>query len=169
MWYLDKLDWGNSSNVIFPAEPQCLTSQQWVPGDVNAFCWSLILITVTMVYGACAGNAGNVFPTVDFKGYCKLMIPACITARACPLSATKPIPQLQSSQSDHRGFKNGEMYVLEQIKVCVEYRDLLPRPRLNLPDTPRFQPIGPSPGSWQSSHDLGGMSQYYAKILMCIS
>ena len=31
---------------------------------------------------ACAGNAGNVFPSTDFKVYWLLAIPACITARA---------------------------------------------------------------------------------------
>ena len=31
---------------------------------------------------ACAGNAGNLFPTTDFKGNRQLVIPACITARA---------------------------------------------------------------------------------------
>ena len=31
---------------------------------------------------ACARNAGNIFPTTDFKGNRKLAIPACITARA---------------------------------------------------------------------------------------
>ena len=31
---------------------------------------------------ACAGNAGNGFPTTDFKGNCKLTISTCITARA---------------------------------------------------------------------------------------
>ena len=31
---------------------------------------------------ACAGNAGNVFPTTNFKGNRWLAIPACITARA---------------------------------------------------------------------------------------
>ena len=31
---------------------------------------------------ACTGNAGNVFPAIDFKGNRKLAIPACITERA---------------------------------------------------------------------------------------
>ena len=35
-----------------------------------------------LVGGACAGNAGNVFPTTDFKWDSQLAIPASITARA---------------------------------------------------------------------------------------
>ena len=41
----------NSSSVIITAEPQCLTSQQGVLGDSIVFCWSPILITITMVEG----------------------------------------------------------------------------------------------------------------------
>ena len=47
----------------------------------------------------------------------------------------------------HRGMKkkNRKMYVIKQIKICAEYRDMLPRPR------------------------LGSMSRYSAQILICIS
>ena len=61
------------------------------------------------------------------------------------------------------------MYALKQIKICAEYRDMLPRPRLDLSGTPGLRPIGLSPGSWQTSLGLGSMSQYSAQILICIT
>ena len=36
----------------------------------------------------------------------------------------------------HRGMKkNRKMYAIKQIKICAEYRDMLPRPRLDLSGT----------------------------------
>ena len=67
----------------------------------------------------------------------------------------------------HRG-KIRKMYALKQIKICAEYRDMLPRPRLDLSGTPGLRPIGLSPGSWQTSLGLGCMSLYSAQILICI-
>ena len=61
------------------------------------------------------------------------------------------------------------MYAIKQIKICAEYRDMLPRPRLDLSGTPGLRPIGLSPGSWQTSLGLGSMSRYSAQILICIS
>ena len=71
----------------------------------------------------------------------------------------------------HRGMKkkNRKMYAIKQIKICVEYRDMLPRPRLDLSGTPGLRPIGLSPGSWQTSLGLGSMSRYSAQILICIT
>ena len=40
-----------------------------------------------------------------------------------------------------------KMYAIKQIKICAEYRDMLPRPRLDLSGTPGLRPIGLSPGS----------------------
>ena len=78
------------------------------------------------------------------------------------------------------------MYAIKQIKICEEYRDMLPRPRLDLSGTPGLRPIGLSPGSldlsgtpglrpiglspgsWQTSLGLGSMSRYSAQILICI-
>ena len=49
----------------------------------------------------------------------------------------------------------------KQIKICAEYRDMLPRPRL-------VCPIGLSPGvPDKSSRGLGSMSRYSAQILIC--
>ena len=62
-----------------------------------------------------------------------------------------------------------KMYAIKQIKICAEYRDMLPRPRLDLSGTPGLRPIGLSPGSWQTSLGLGSMSRYSAKILICIT
>ena len=62
-----------------------------------------------------------------------------------------------------------EMYAIKQIKICSEYRDMLPRPRLDLSGTPGLRPIGLSPGSRQTSLGLGSMSRYSAQILICIS
>ena len=47
--------------------------------------------------------------------------------------------------------QNRKMYAIKQIKICAEYRDMLPRPRLDLSGTPGLRPIGLSPGSWQTS------------------
>ena len=69
----------------------------------------------------------------------------------------------------HRGMKKfRKMYAIKQIKICAEYRDMLPRPRLDLSGTPGLRPIGLSPGSWQISLGLGSMSRYSAQILICI-
>ena len=70
----------------------------------------------------------------------------------------------------HRGNNNKKrkMYAIKQIKICAEYRDMLPRPRLDLSGTPGLRPIGLSPGSWQTSLGLGSMSRYSAQILICI-
>ena len=64
--------------------------------------------------------------------------------------------------------KNRKMYAIKQIKICAEYRDMLPRPRLDLSGTPGLRPIGLSPGSWQTSLGLGSMSRYSAQILIYI-
>ena len=70
----------------------------------------------------------------------------------------------------HRGMKKKwKMYAIKQIKICAEYRDMLPRPRLDLSGTPGFRPIGLSPGSWQTSLGLGNMSRYSAQILIYIT
>ena len=66
----------------------------------------------------------------------------------------------------HRGIR--KMYAIKQIKICAEYRDMLPRPRLDLSGTPGLRPIGLSPGSWQTSLGLGSMFRYSAQILICI-
>ena len=69
----------------------------------------------------------------------------------------------------HRGMKkNRKMYAIKQIKICEEYQDMLPRPRLDLSGTPGLRPIGLSPGSWQTSLGLGSMSRYSAQTLICI-
>ena len=68
----------------------------------------------------------------------------------------------------HRGFFFRKMYAIKQIKICAEYRDMLPRPRLDLSGTPGLRPIGLSPGSWPTSLGLGSMSRYSAQILICI-
>ena len=58
-------------------------------------------------------------------------------------------------------------YILIQIKICAEYRDMLPRPRLVCQE-PGLRPIGRSPGvPDKSSRGLGSMSRYSAQILIC--
>ena len=58
------------------------------------------------------------------------------------------------------------VYVI-QIKICAEYRDMLPRPRLVCQE-PGLRPIGRSPGvPDKSSRGLGSMSRYSAQILIC--
>ena len=54
-----------------------------------------------------------------------------------------------------------------QIKICAEYRDMLPRPRLVYQE-PGLRPIGRSPGvPDKSSRGLGSMSWYSAQIIIC--
>ena len=54
-----------------------------------------------------------------------------------------------------------------QIKICAEYRDMLPRPRLVCQE-PGLRPIGRSPGvPDKSSRGLGSMSRYSVQILIC--
>ena len=54
-----------------------------------------------------------------------------------------------------------------QIKICAEYRDMLPRPRLVCQE-PGLRPISRSPGvPDKSSRGLGSMSRYSAQILIC--
>ena len=54
-----------------------------------------------------------------------------------------------------------------QIKICAEYRDMLPRPRLVCQE-PGLRPIGRSPGvPDKSSRGLGSKSRYSAQILIC--
>ena len=54
-----------------------------------------------------------------------------------------------------------------QFKICAEYRDMLPRPRLVYQE-PGLRPMGRSPGvSDKSSGGLGSMSRYSAQILIC--
>ena len=72
------------------------------------------------------------------------------------------------NQTHRRMKKIRKMYAIKEIKICGEYRDMLPRPRLDLSGTPGLQPIGLSPGSWQISLGLGSMSWYSAQILICI-
>ena len=62
-----------------------------------------------------------------------------------------------------------KMYAIKQIKICAEYRDMLPRPRLDLSGSPGLRPIGLSPGSWLTSLGLGSMPRYSAQILICIT
>ena len=59
------------------------------------------------------------------------------------------------------------IYLIIQIKICAEYRDMLPRPRLVCQE-PGLRPIGRSPGvPDKSSRGLGSMSRYSAQILIC--
>ena len=68
----------------------------------------------------------------------------------------------------HRKIENCKIYAIKQIKTCAEYRDMLPRPRLDLSGAPGLRPIGLSPGSWQPSLGQGSMSRYSAHILIYI-
>ena len=57
--------------------------------------------------------------------------------------------------------------IIIQIKICAEYRDMLPRSRLACQE-PGLRPIGRSPGvPDKSSRGLGSMSRYSAQILIC--
>ena len=93
-------------------------------------------------------------PHSDYNGQWQMAL--CILA---VLQSSQPNPQRNEK-------KNRKMYAIKQIKICAEYRDMLPRPRLDLSGTPGLRPIGLSPGSWQTSLGLGSMSRYSAQILI---
>ena len=95
-------------------------------------------------------------PHSDYNGRWQMAL--CILA---VLQSSQPNPQRNEK-------KNRKMYAIKQIKICAEYQDMLPRPRLDLSGTPGLRPIGLSPGSWQTSLGLGSMSRYSAQILICI-
>ena len=78
------------------------------------------------------------------------------------------VPQI-SQPNPQRNKKIRKLYAIKQIKICAEYRDMLPRPRLDLSGTPGLRPIRLSAGFWQTSIGLGSMSRYSAQILICIS
>ena len=60
----------------------------------------------------------------------------------------------------------GYIFII-QIKICAEYRDMLPRPRLVCQEF-GLRPIGWSPGvPDKSSRSLGSMSLYSVQILIC--
>ena len=69
---------------------------------------------------------------------------------------------LQSSPPNSQRNEKRKMYAIKQIKICAQYRDMLPRPRLDLSGTP-------GPGSWQTGLVLCRMSRYSAQILLCIT
>ena len=96
-------------------------------------------------------------PHSDYNGQWQMAL--CILA---VLQSSQPNPQ-----RNEIFFR--KMYAIKQIKICAEYRDMLPRPRLDLSGTPGLRPIGLSPGSWQTSLGLGSMSRYSAQILICIT
>ena len=61
-----------------------------------------------------------------------------------------------------------ELQFVIQIKICAEYQDMLPRPRLVCQE-PGLRPIGRSPGiPDKSSRGLGSISRYSAQILICL-
>ena len=70
------------------------------------------------------------------------------------------MPPLVQLLTDH-------MFFIIQSKICAEYRDVLPRPRLVCQE-PGLRPIGRSPGvPDKSSRGLGSMSRYFAQTLIC--
>ena len=72
-----------------------------------------------------------------------------------------------SVKCTYRQVSNIRRTLAIQIKICAEYRDMLPRPRLVCQE-PGLRPIGRSPGvPDKSSRGLGSMSRYSAQILIC--
>ena len=96
-------------------------------------------------------------PHSDYNGQWQMALCILAVLQSC---STKPTEEWK---------KIRKMYAIKQIKICAEYRDMLPRPRLDLSGTPWLRPIGLSPGFWQTSLGLGSMSRYSAQILICIT
>ena len=76
---------------------------------------------------------------------------------------------LQSPHLNPQRNKKIKLYAIKQIKICAEYWDMLPRPRLNLSGAPGLRPLGLNPVPWQTSFGLGSMSRYSAQILFYIT
>ena len=78
-----------------------------------------------------------------------------------------PLWNIIAHRGIHRWPLDSPMSYAIQIKICAEYRDMLPRPRLVCQE-PGLRPIGRSPGvPDKSSRGLGSMSRYSAQILIC--
>ena len=83
-----------------------------------------------------------------------LMFPYC----NCGQSDTVLQIRMETSQP--------HIYII-QIKICAEYRDMLPRPRLVCQE-PGLRPIGRNPDvPDKSSRCLGSMFRYSSQILIC--
>ena len=77
-----------------------------------------------------------------------------------------PFDDVIMNTHDGHPLNSNHQFVI-QIKICAEYRDMLPRPRLVCQE-PGLRPIGRSPGvPDKSSRGLGSMSRYSAQILIC--
>ena len=92
--------------------------------------------------------------------YC--LVPWCVSS--------SPVHNIVMPEQNGRRLANDNlkcMFFNIQIKICAEYRDMLPRPRL-ICQEPGLRPIGRSPGVLdKSSRGLGSMSRYSAQILIC--
>ena len=75
---------------------------------------------------------------------------------------------LLSSQPNPQRNTKWEIYDIKQVKICAEYRDMVPRPRLDLSGTPGLRPIDRSPGFWQTSLGLGSRDLTLDDVLMRI-
>ena len=63
-------------------------------------------------------------------------------------------------------FRTSKVFLI-QLKICAEYRDMLPRPKLVCQE-PGLRPIDRNPGvPDKSSRGLGSMSRYSTQILIC--
>ena len=113
-------------------------------------------------HGSCAAN----FLLIHISSILSVISPGCdLNAWECFDGPATPqqgmLGVLLSDDQPHSDY-NGQWQ-------SAEYRDMLPRPRLDLSGTPGLRPIGLSPGFWQTSLGLGSMSWYSAQILICIT
>ena len=118
----------------------------------------------TSVPSDCGRGAFRIFYTTIFNWTFK----NCVSSRGSSKGYMHGGSSARFPTKPTEKLKIEKMYAIKQIKICAEYRDMLPRPRLDLSGTPGLRPIGLSPGSWQTSLGLGSMSRYSAQILICI-
>ena len=98
------------------------------------------------------------------------MISWCFLSVSRYFSIVRNLSREPDFSAENRIFKNFSKSLKTclaiQIKICAEYRDMLPRPRLVCQE-PGLRPIGRSPGvPDKSSRGLGSMSRYSAQILI---
>ena len=111
----------------------------------------------------CLSNSGILLPTLQAT----LVQIECICYVLKVASARSQWQNVQKWVRKGSEFGPSFMWYIIQIKICAEYRDMLPRPRLVCQE-PGLRPIGRSPGvPDKSSRGLGSMSRYSAQILIC--
>ena len=119
--------------------------------------WITLLGTVNYMHYVCYGYA----LVYDYSADRKLF-----DVIECSITLLLSVTNNEIRPHDISTCSPSRHHCVIQIKICAEYRDMLPRPRLVCQE-PGLRPIGRSPGvPDKSSRGLGSMSRYSAQILI---